>query len=406
MGFWELLEVASAPVIEVLLISAVGVFMATESCNNLLSPDFRKSLNKVVFIAFTPSLIFASFAKNVSLDEMILWWFMPVNIGLTFLIGGILGWIIVKVLKPNLKLQGLIIASCSTGNMGNLPIVIIPAICNEKGGPFGELDDCRKRALSYSFCSLALGGVFIWTYTYQLMRNTSLRYKAFEAAEILKMPNKGLDADEETGFLKRNAGDSANQILVDQCASTVSMNSETSLWHRMTETVGHFLTELMSPPTIATFFGFLFGGVEWLRNLIIGREAPLRVILDSIQLLGDGTIPCITVLLGGNLTQGMQSSSVQPLVVICIIIARLVLLPAIGFFVVRGAANFGLLPLDPLFQYVLVIQYALPPAMNISTMAQLFDVGTEESSVIILWTYGAATIALTLWSTYLIWIFS
>lgn len=45
------------------------------------------------------------------------------------------------------------------------------------------------------------------------MRNTSLRYKAFEAAEILKMPNKGLDADEETGFLKRNAGDSENQIV-------------------------------------------------------------------------------------------------------------------------------------------------------------------------------------------------
>jgi len=40
------------------------------------------------------------------------------------------------------------------------------------------------------------------------------------------------------------------------------------------------------------------------------------------------------------------------------------------------------------------------------TMAQLFDVGTEEFSVILLWTYGAATVALTLWSTYLIWIFS
>jgi len=63
---------------------------------------------------------------------------------------------------------------------------------------------------------------------------------------------------------------------------------------------------------------------------------------------------------------GMQSSSVEPVVVICIIIARLVLLPAIGFCVVRAAAHFGLLPLDPLFQYVLVIQYALPPAMNIS----------------------------------------
>ncbi|KAL2333975.1 hypothetical protein Fmac_015188 [Flemingia macrophylla] len=416
MGFWKLLEVASAPVIQVLLVSLVGVYMATDFCNNLLSADLRKSLNKIVFIAFTPSLIFASFAKSVSLDEMISWWFMPVNIGFTFLIGGILGWIIVKLIKPNLKVEGLIIASCSTGNMGNLPVVIIPAICDEKGGPFGAPSDCRNRALSYSFCSLALGGVFIWTYTYQLMRNTSMRYKAFEAAEILKIPNKELDANIETRLLKQNDGytvDTENQInfldhkmnlnlqLVDQCSSIVSINMERSLSHRVMETVGHILAELMSPPTIATFLGFLFGGVEWLRNLIIGQDAPLRVIQESIQMLGDGTLPCITVLLGGNLTEGLQSSSIEPLILICIIIARLFLLPAIGFCVVKVAAKFGLLPLDPLFQYVLVMQYALPPAMNISTMAQLFDVGTEEFSVILLWTYGASTISLTIWSVYL-----
>nr|KYP35314.1 hypothetical protein KK1_043657 [Cajanus cajan] len=98
---------------------------------------------------------------------------------------------------------------------------------------------------------------------------------------------------------------------------------------------------------------------------------------------------------------GMKSSSIKPLILICIIIARLFLLPVIGFCVVKAAANLGFLPLDPLFQYVLVMQYALPPAMNISTMAQLFDVGTEEYSVILLWTYGAATISLTLWSVYL-----
>lgn len=46
-------------------------------------------------------------------------WFMPVNIGLTFLIGGILGWIIVKLLKPNMKVKGLIIASCSSGNLAS-----------------------------------------------------------------------------------------------------------------------------------------------------------------------------------------------------------------------------------------------------------------------------------------------
>ncbi|RHN41828.1 putative membrane transport protein [Medicago truncatula] len=115
MSFLEQLKVASAPIIQVLLISAVGAYMATEHGNNLLAADFRKSLNKIVFTAFTPALIFASFAKSVSLDDMISWWFMPVNIGLTFLFGGILGWIIVKLLKPNMKVEGLIIASCSSG---------------------------------------------------------------------------------------------------------------------------------------------------------------------------------------------------------------------------------------------------------------------------------------------------
>ncbi|KAE9606934.1 putative membrane transport protein [Lupinus albus] len=77
MGFLNLLQVASMPIIQVLLISALGAFMSTRYFDHLLSSDFRKSLNKVVFITFTPSLVFASFAKSVSLDDMISWyaWF-------------------------------------------------------------------------------------------------------------------------------------------------------------------------------------------------------------------------------------------------------------------------------------------------------------------------------------------
>lgn len=47
MGFVELLEVASMPIIQVLLISALGALMATQYFDNLLSERFRKSLNKV-----------------------------------------------------------------------------------------------------------------------------------------------------------------------------------------------------------------------------------------------------------------------------------------------------------------------------------------------------------------------
>ncbi|KAI9109601.1 hypothetical protein K1719_019231 [Acacia pycnantha] len=412
MGFLELLEVASAPVLEVLLVSAVGAFLATHRFNNLLSPDFRKTLNKLVFTVFTPSLVFSSFARSVSLQDMISWWFMPVNVALTFLIGGIIGWMIVKCLKPNLKLEGLIIASCSSGNLGNLPIVIIPAICFQKGGPFGDQDACHSAALSYSSFSMALGGVFIWTYTYQIMRSRSMKFKALEAPEVLKVPNKDHEAHPQTHLLEdanepnvvvQNSNEySGNQNMADQSLSNISG----PFCRRFIGTIGHILEELKAPPTIATFLGFLFGGVTWLRNLIIGDDAPFAVIQNSIQLMGEGTIPCITILLGGNLTQGLRSSSVTVWSIISIIVSKYIVIPIIGLCIVKMAAFLNMLPPYPLFQYVLVMQYAMPPAMNISTMAQLFDVGQDECSVILFWTYGAAAIALTLWSTLLIWLLS
>lgn len=46
MGFLDLLEVASMPIVQVLLISVLGAFLATDYCS-LLSADTRRSVNKV-----------------------------------------------------------------------------------------------------------------------------------------------------------------------------------------------------------------------------------------------------------------------------------------------------------------------------------------------------------------------
>lgn len=54
--------------------------------------------------------------KQTVFDYCLYRWFMPVNVGLTFLFGGILGWIAMKILKPKPHLEGLIIATCSSGN--------------------------------------------------------------------------------------------------------------------------------------------------------------------------------------------------------------------------------------------------------------------------------------------------
>ncbi|XAR73669.1 hypothetical protein NMG60_11007717 [Bertholletia excelsa] len=421
MGFLTLLEVATMPNVQVLLISILGAFMATNYLDLLPAPT-RKSLNKIVFVIFTPCLMFASLAKTVTFEDLVAWWFMPINVGLTFLLGGILGWIAVKILKPQPYLEGLIIAASSSGNLGNLLLIIVPAICSEDGNPFGNHDTCRSVGLSYASFSMALGGFFIWTYTYQLMKNSALKYKALQSGqEISKAPNEDFNAIGSSPLLegqveeyvaiavpptKSIEEDTVSQAIVPQLSASKMEKMNASCWGNLLVFLHQILEELLSPPTLAAIIGFIFGAVPWLKNLIIGDNAPLRVIQDSIKLLGDGTIPSITLILGGNLTQGLRSAKLRPSAIITVICVRYVLLPVVGIGVVKAAGSLGFLPSDPLYSYVLMIQFALPPAMNIGTMAQLFDVAQEECSVLYLWTYLAACLALTVWSCVFMWTLS
>ncbi|MCL7035207.1 hypothetical protein MKW94_018200 [Papaver nudicaule] len=466
MGFFTLLEVATMPVLEVLIISILGAFMATNYWN-LLPADARRQMNKIVFVIFTPSLMFASLAKTVTLDDIISWWFMPVNIAISFLIGGILGWIVVKLLKPEPYLEGLVIGSCSAGNLGNLMYIVVPAICLEKGSPFGHINSyCSSIGLAYASFSMSVselytrmllstlvprgtydcwlqliaswiwitncfgwvmiqvGGLFIWTHTYYLIRTSSLAYKAMQMAKetVPQIPNNEYDSNAESSLLTRENED---QVAVQVVSSTELYNEQNEVlaivtqtspgklgdvkqspWDKAVGVLHLIIEELFAPPTVGSILGFLFGATPWLKSLIIGEGAPLRVIQDSVQLLGNGTIPCITLILGGNLTKGLRSARLKPMVIIAVIVVRFMILPVIGICLVKAAGNIGLLPSDPLFSYVLLLQWSIPPAMNIGTMTQLFGVAQEECSVLFLWTYLVASLAITLWSTLYMYILS
>lgn len=42
------------------------------------------------------------------------------------------------------------------GNLGNILLIIVPAICTEGGSPFGEHSVCKSKGLSYSSFSMAV----------------------------------------------------------------------------------------------------------------------------------------------------------------------------------------------------------------------------------------------------------
>lgn len=155
MGFVDLFFVALVPVLKTLIITAVGVFLALERVN-LLGSTARHHLNNLVFYIFTPALVASSLAETVTSSNIVSLWFMPVNILLTFIIGSALGWILVKITAIPVDLHGLVISCCAAGNLGNLLLIIIPAVCEEKNSPFGDSITCSTNGKAYASLSMAV----------------------------------------------------------------------------------------------------------------------------------------------------------------------------------------------------------------------------------------------------------
>lgn len=59
--------------------------------------------------------------------------------------------------------------------------------------------------------------------------------------------------------------------------------------------------------------------------------------------------------------------------IIGILVVRYVVLPLVGIGVVKAAHHVGFVGSDSLYQFVLLIQYSLPPAMAISMINMLLD---------------------------------
>ncbi|CAI9272185.1 unnamed protein product [Lactuca saligna] len=395
MGFLDLFSAASTPILKVLIVTALGSFLALDSID-ILGQSTRKQVNNIVFFVFSPALVGNNLARTITLESIISMWFMPVNILITFIIGSALGWVLLIITKPPKHLKGLILGACAAGNMGNLPLIIIPAVCKEKGSPFGDPDVCHEYAMAYASLSLAIGAIYLWTYVYNLVRVFSDHPQDSDNIVV-----------KETKTMKEDL----TETLLPSSSSTVNTKGTLKvILDRMKQHLGNFsrgvnLKALFAPSTNGAIVGFLVGTIAPMRRLLIGTTAPLRVIQDSASLIGDAAIPTMTLILGANLLKGLKGSSRVSLpIVLGIVAVRLVLLPLFGILIVKGALYVGLVHTDPLYLFVLLLQFALPPAMNIGTITQLFGVGESECSVIMLWAYGLASVTLTLWSMLFMWL--
>jgi len=67
----------------------------------------------------------------------------------------------------------------------------------------------------------------------------------------------------------------------------------------------------------------------------------------------------------------LKRSGLKPSVLVGIIVVRYIVLPIFGVVIVKGAIRYGIIHQDPLYNFILLLQYALPPAMSISKLIKI-----------------------------------
>ncbi|XP_057544493.1 protein PIN-LIKES 3-like [Amaranthus tricolor] len=402
----DLFLVASMPILKVLLITALGLFLALNRID-ILGETATHNLNKVVFYVFSPALVVSNLAKSVTIKSFLTQWFMIPNVLLTFLIGSAMGWVLAKLTKAPKHVKGLIVASCSAGNLGNLPLIILPAMCKEKGSPFGAPDVCERNGLAYASLSLALGTVYFWLYAYNIVRISSK-----EVLRDVCMNSKTLGNASSVAEPPSPLHSSDHHSIEAPGVSNSSSESQIKKPARLKQGLRKISKELnlkavLAPSTIGAIVGFIVGMITPLRKLVMDKNAPLHVVGDTSFMIGDASIPCSTIILGANLLRGIKGSGIKATTIIGVVAVRSILLPLLGILIVKAAIIAGFVQShDTFFQFVLLLQFALPPAMTLGTVTELFGVGQKECSVILLWTNVLSPISLTLWSTFFLWLLS
>ncbi|XP_027337150.1 protein PIN-LIKES 1-like [Abrus precatorius] len=384
MKFLKLYLVALTPILKLLLTTAFGTFLALDRID-ILGKNARKHINAMVYFVFTPALIMSSLARTITLRNMFMLWFMPLNILVTYIAGTFLGWLLIKITRVPHHLHGLVLGCCAAGNLASLPLIVVPAICTERNSPFGDMNVCYRNGLAYASLSMAIGYIYAWSITFNVVRIYSPPVSnVVKVDESAVTPMSAIETDPEnlskcSTLTLATAEDNNTQPngsidrpeieckVLDAQAKVPEKLKIMKLLKILADKINN-MKVLIAPSTMAAIFGLTIGVVPQFRKVLVDDNTPLHVVQDSITMLGDASIPTMILLLGANLLKGLKGLGKQLPLIVGIIVVKYVALPVIGITIVRGAVHFKWIHPDPLYQFVLLLQHALPPAIVVSKL--------------------------------------
>eukprot|EP00271_Cylindrocystis_brebissonii_P021134 TRINITY_DN73_c0_g1_i2.p1 TRINITY_DN73_c0_g1~~TRINITY_DN73_c0_g1_i2.p1 ORF type:complete len:450 (+),score=74.00 TRINITY_DN73_c0_g1_i2:246-1595(+) len=387
------------PVIKVLLIGLLGLTFALPSVN-ILSEPARRSLAKIIFNAFLPAFIFVRLGEAINLEKLLIWWYIPVNVMISSLVGCALGYIVAVATGAPRELRRISAVLVGIGNQGNLPIVLITAICSDKNNPFG--DACDVSGVAYIALGMWTAALIMWGVVYNVLTPTSA--PDHSASSLEKLPGEVLpdtldaalltnsvhpQADYEKGLLEGFKAEEKEGSRNGQSSkggaerySLVSLPEVTRLpvkhwWQRCD------LSLFLRPPLLAACAAMVLGIVPWLDHTFFQSDGSMRFFSDTIAILGQALVPCILMVIGGSMAGGPTSSALPANTSVALVVSRMLLVPLFGLGLVYLALRMNLFPADPMFRFALLLQHTMPASLEIGTCCSLHGFGEREVSSIL-----------------------
>ncbi|KAJ3703193.1 hypothetical protein LUZ61_006898 [Rhynchospora tenuis] len=408
------LKYAVLPIAKVFTMCFMGFLMASKHVN-ILPANGRRLLNGLVFSLLLPCLIFSQLGRAITFEKMLQWWFIPVNVVLGTISGSLIGLIVALIIRPPYPYFKFTIIHIGIGNIGNIPLVLIAALCRDPSNPFGDSDKCSQDGNAYISFGQWVGAIILYTYVFKMLAPPP--GGSFDGNEDEKQLPVSRSPPVENSTSAAAEGDSvvSNKASIDNSAAPesepllqstdetltatkrFSSKSIISMLKKVAEKLK--LKQIFQPPIIASVLAIVIGVVPFLKKLILTDDAPLFFFTDSCLILGEAMIPCILLALGGNLVDGpgVGSKRLGFRTTASIIFARLTFVPLAGLGIVTLADKFGFIPEgDKMFKFVLLLQHSMPTSVLSGAVANLRGCG-KESAAILFWVHIFAVFSMAGW---------
>ncbi|CAN1122892.1 Protein PIN-LIKES 2 [Linum perenne] len=444
------------PLLKLITLALFGLVLSHPKIQFIPRQTF-KLLSKLVFVLFLPCLIFTNLGESVTIHNVVDWWFIPVNVIFSTVAGCILGCIVAVVCRPPPQLFRFTVIATGFGNTGNIAYAVVRTICRRSSGnPFGP--NCDANGVAYVSIAQWVSVILIYSLVYHMMEPPLAYYEVIDRGED-EEEELGQIGENENGGSEiievaedsPAAADLSRPLLVE--AEWPGIESQLETEHSKTPFIARLFNlsnlsgisqsdvsgavgaedpgdgggrespksikclaeprvvrkirvvaeqtpihHILQPPTIASLLALIIGVIQPLKGVVYGADAPLGFITDSLTLMAEAAVPSVMLVLGGMLAEGPNESSLGIRTTVGIVVARLLVLPAVGIGVVKAAEMMGLLVAgDQLYKFVLLLQYATPSAILLGAVASLRGYAVKEASALLFWQHICAVGSLSLY---------